>query len=105
MPGIVEMGNASSARSIASVYWMRSLVPIEMKSKCFRKIGSINAAAGTSIIAPQLDIAKGRAVTPQRLASTLDHVERGTISPGWLIMGHQHAHLARAAPQCRMARS
>ena len=43
---------SSSARSIASVYWIRSLVPIDTKSRCGRNCSIINAAAGTSTIAP-----------------------------------------------------
>ena len=37
---------------MASVYWIKSFVPIERKSSLRMNIGSANAAAGTSIIPP-----------------------------------------------------
>ena len=38
---------------MASVYWIKSLVPMDRKSSCFKNIGSaIVAAAGTSIMPP-----------------------------------------------------
>ncbi len=50
--GSYRCATDSSARSIASVYWIRSLVPIDRKSKYFRKMRSVRAAAGISIMAP-----------------------------------------------------
>ncbi len=42
----------SSARSTASVYWIRSLVPIDRKSSRFRNAEIASTAAGISIIPP-----------------------------------------------------
>jgi hypothetical protein len=39
-------------RSMASVYWVRSLVPIEKKSQCRASTSACTAAAGTSIMMP-----------------------------------------------------
>ena len=44
----------SSVRSIASVYWIRSLVPIDRKSSLRMKMPSASAAAGISIMPPIL---------------------------------------------------
>ncbi len=41
-----------SERSIASVYWIRSLVPIDRKSSLRTKRPAVSAAAGTSIMPP-----------------------------------------------------
>ena len=42
----------SLVRSTASVYWIRSLVPIEKKSTSFARWSAIRAAAGTSTMMP-----------------------------------------------------
>src|SRR5438445_8420773 len=47
-----DLATAESLRSIASVYWIRSLVPIDRNFSRDTKAGSVNAAAGTSIIPP-----------------------------------------------------
>ena len=45
--GSYRCATASSARSMASVYWIRSLVPIERKSKCLQEeLAASSAAAG-----------------------------------------------------------
>jgi hypothetical protein len=50
--GSYRWATDSSARSMASVYWIRSLVPMDRKSKYFRNVLSVSAAAGISIMAP-----------------------------------------------------
>jgi hypothetical protein len=50
--GSYRWATASSARSIANVYWIRSLVPIETKSTYRSSNGNMTAAAGISIMTP-----------------------------------------------------
>src|SRR5713101_7909717 len=50
--GSYRCATVSSVRSIASVYWIRSLVPIERKSSLRTKYFKDSAAAGTSIMPP-----------------------------------------------------
>ncbi|MNT30413.1 hypothetical protein D3C72_1662060 [compost metagenome] len=50
--GSNRCATALSARSIASVYWIRSLVPMDRKSILRRNSGNSSTAAGISIMAP-----------------------------------------------------
>src|SRR3954451_25036809 len=50
--GSYRCATASSVRSMARVYWMRSLVPIDRKLRRRMKIGRASAAAGISIMPP-----------------------------------------------------
>ena len=65
---------------MASVYWIRSLVPIETKSKCRRKRSIISAAAGTSIIAPTSTPAVGAAGIVELLARPRQGLERSACT-------------------------
>ena len=100
--GSYRCATASSARSIASVYWIRSLVPIETKSKWRRKAGSISAAAGTSIIAPTSTSAKR---APASVSCCLARASASKRVPHLAQVRHhrhQQPHLAvRAGAQDR----
>ena len=50
--GSYRCATVSSVRSIASVYWIKSLVPIDKKSSLCIKISRHSAAAGISIMPP-----------------------------------------------------
>ena len=50
--GLYRCDTLSSVRSMASVYWIRSLVPIDRKSSLRTNTPSESAAAGTSIMPP-----------------------------------------------------
>src|ERR1700741_3777465 len=50
--GVYRSATCSSLRSIAKVYWIRSLVPIAKKSASAASASAASAAPGTSIIAP-----------------------------------------------------
>ena len=63
---------------MASVYWIRSLVPIDRKSSLRMNIGSAMAAAGISIMPPTGT--KASNFTPSAFSSSL---ARSTAASAW----------------------
>ncbi|MCY1305232.1 hypothetical protein D9M70_550260 [compost metagenome] len=86
------------------MYWIRSLVPIDRKSKCFRKVLSVSAAAGISIMAPSLTgpYTAPRLSSSARAKSISDSVWRISLACASIGMSRWISPCAAAR---RMARS
>ena len=61
--------SAPSSRSAANVYWARSFVPIDTKSKCCSTLSAHSATAGTSTMTPILALAPSPASSARRRTS------------------------------------
>ena len=93
--GSYRCATASSVRSIASVYWIRSLVPIDRKSSFARNDEIASAAAGISIMPPtSTPRSNGTAALAQRLLRLRDHRERLVDLADRGEHRHQDLHLA-----------
>ena len=84
---------------MASVYWVRSLVPTEKKSTSCANTSAISAAEGTSIIIPT---SMGGAFSSTRTSSTIARALRSSLMSA--TMGNMMRRWPYAAAR-KMARS